>query len=87
MGRGREKPSTKARRDGYRVLHNLTDVLRHLLYKKEDDWWYTKEQDQTYPGWREYMVRHIPEFKRGGPDKAIGKRRKAKKNDRRNTIR
>lgn len=83
MGVGREKPSTRARREGYAVLHDLKNLFMLLKISKLDIW-----HDETNGlGWRDYMVRHIPEFKRGGPAKSIGKRRKAKKKDRRSTIR
>ena len=86
MGVGREKPSTKARREGYAVLHNLKSILQKLCNMRESVF-YDVGPHSERTGWRDYMIRHIPEYKRGGPATAVGKRRKAKKKDRRSTIR
>jgi hypothetical protein len=78
----RDKPSTKARKDGYRVLGRLRNLLVLLLGHK------TTEDDPFNRGlgWKDYMVRHIPEIKRGGPAQP-SKRKNQKRRDRQNTVR
>ena len=85
MGVGRDRYSTKAIREGYKVLGFLMYSLTNLLCKKEFRWWTPSHKDESE--WRYYIVQHTTEFKRGGPEKSIGKRRKAKKKDRQVTTR
>lgn len=94
MGSGREKPSTKARKQGYRKLHNLERLLIKLLYPKvlhqesEVDGEHWLKLEFLKVGWRDYMIRHTPALKRGGPAIAVlSKRRKSKLADRQSTVR
>ena len=93
----REKPSTKARREGYTQLSKLQKLLSLLLFpnlyskewqEKQDDHWLEQEFDKD--GWRDFMIRHTPVLKRGGPSEqrpSKSKRRKQKQVDRKVTIR
>lgn len=95
MSTKREKPSTKARRDGYARLNKLGAFLFKILYPnykrlfmEDDDHWLEQELDK--PGWRDYMIRHTPALKRGGPNEqkpSKSKRRQQKRKDRQSTIR
>lgn len=101
MGSNREKPSTKARREGYAQLHKLRRLLlafmpepAHIKYVYEEtnigfsmvnELWL--ETEFTRNGWRDYMVRHMPKNKLGGPDVQPSKRRRQKEVDRNSTIR
>jgi hypothetical protein len=90
----KESPSTKARRDGYASLFKLRRILiplflgyrKHLSrFANQDDCWLDDEFDKV--GWRDYMVRHLPVDKRGGPSVQPSKRRRSKKADRNSTVR
>lgn len=95
MSTKRDKPSTKARRDGYAKLNKLGGFLFKLLYPYHDRFadgsenhWLEMELDKL--GWRDFMIRYIPALKRGGPDvlrSNRSKRRKQKNADRQTTIR
>ncbi len=94
MAKSREKPSTKARREGYAQLHKLKRLLVKLLYPKmlykeyfiDDDHHFVDEFNK--PGWRDYMVKHVPELKRGGvAQPKSSKKRRSKMKDRKSTIR
>ena len=97
MGIKRDKPSTKARREGYAKLHGLKRLLILLLLGRKSrfkwgdephDNWLEEEFDKI--GWRDYMIRHTPALKRGGPDvqrPSKSKRRKQKQLDRQATVR
>lgn len=68
----RLKPSTKARREGYAKMHGLKRLLlkllapnaTHVAWREFDHW---LEEEFGKDGWRDYMYRHIPTKKRGGP--------------------
>jgi len=65
----RDKPSTKARREGYAQLNKLERFLKKLLFPNlesdiDNPHWFEEEFDKN--GWRDFMVRHIPALKRGG---------------------
>lgn len=98
MATKREKPSTKARRDGYAQLHKLRHFLYKILRVKSSPYTYAANYDEEHwlevefnkNGWRDYMIRHTPALKRGGPDVQIpgkSKRRRQKRADRQSTIR
>lgn len=78
----REKPSTQARKLGYAKLNILSRFLFKLLHTRD-------HLQETYAwgehpflvqfnvhdtSWRDYMLRHIPADKRGGPARALRKR-------------
>ena len=91
-------PSTKARRSGYAVMHRLKSFLHKVLDIENSPYTYGKTYDENHwlevafhgAGWKDYMIRHLPENKRGGP-KVIPpsrtKRKQQKRKDRRNTVR
>lgn len=91
----REKPSTKARREGYRQLHKLKTLLTLLLYGQrfvthaDEDSKLDKFAEQfKRDGWRDFMVKYIPSHKRGGPAiQQPSKKRKRKLKERQATIR
>ena len=76
----RNSASTRARKKGYTVLNNLIRFLTYILVVGEPDMW-------SDIRWRDYMHRHTPTNKRGGPDKQPSRRKKQKNRDRTNTIR
>lgn len=71
----RNKPSTKSRREGYAKLNRLLGFLHLLYFNKrfnppfDGDPFNNWIEEVSELQWRDYMVRHIPESKRGGPDK------------------
>lgn len=68
----RNKPSSKARTKGYSKLHAVKRLLKKLLYPNVDtyeDHHFDEYFDHDSGDWRDYMVKHIPEDKRGGPSR------------------
>lgn len=88
----REKPSTRARREGYAQLNKLHRLFFKLFLPDKlymgmhVDHWVQLEFNAI--GWRDYMVRYIPEHKRGRLGiKSPSKRRRRREVERRATIR
>ncbi len=77
----RNSASTRARKKGYTVLLSLSSLLTDLFNIGDAEMW------KGGIGWRDYMHRHTPTNKRGGPDKQPSRRKKQKNRDRTNTIR
>ena len=88
----KDKPSTKARKEGYDKLHRLERLLCKLLCPKllgcevDEDHWFNQAFKGNI-GWKDFMIRHTPSLKRGGPDRQPSKRRRSKQKDRQSTIR
>lgn len=106
MGTKREKPSTKARREGYAQLHKLRRLVERLIFpefwnkhmhSEISDPYGTSRLDRcltfrdefSKDGWRDFMVKYVPEHRRGGDPtiKVISKRRKRREKERKATIR
>ena len=77
----RNSASTRARKKGYTVLLSLSSLLTDHFNVGDAEMW------KGGVGWRDYMHRHTPTEKRGGPHKQPSRRKKQKKKDRTNTIR
>lgn len=62
----RDKPSSKARSVSHIRLRKLFNLLDMLLISHP---WYTEEEARSidYKGWRDWVNRHTPPDKRGGP--------------------
>lgn len=69
----RSKPSTKSRTEGYAKLNSLGHLLLLLLCPGYDPYNFDQElplkiEFKISRGWKDFMIRHIPPYKRGGPD-------------------
>ena len=62
----RDKPSSKARAVSHLKVRKLFNLLDLLLISHP---WYTEEENRSidYKGWRDWVNRHTPPDKRGGP--------------------
>lgn len=58
----RDKPSTKARERSYKAVRSLFNLLDLLMVSHP---FYNDNYD--YKGWRDWIIRHTPPDKRGGP--------------------
>jgi hypothetical protein len=80
----REKPSSKAREQGYAVTHKLFDFLKKLIGYSP---WHEDEEDDDllqidHQGWKRWVIKFTPPDKRGGPSEHKPKRRTKKKTGR-----
>ena len=93
----RNAPSTKARREGYAQMHKLSDFLLRLFVPDYESFRHDLDKEMHWiefefnkSGWRDYMIRHTPALKRGGPatlPPSKSKRRQRREKERKATIR
>jgi len=77
MAANRDRPSTRARQRSYEAINNLERFLARMFFPQIEllDYllsnggvWLHDEFNKL--GWKDYVIRHTPENKRGGLDES-----------------